>query len=397
MNRRLGDDPEAALASEHHLADARSVRGCRDRPRDERPRRRDHAQPLGHVRDVPVTVGLHPGRPRGDPAAQRRVRERVREVAERVPAGLELVLEVGPEHACLHARQPRARVDIEHLVEPLEVERDHRPRLGRRRLQRAGDRRAATERDHDGIEPHRRLEDRGHLVLAAGTDYRIWNPRKVPGALPHQIAQRLAARVDDAVERVEREVPPRDGLLERLPQVVRERRIGDLELIEPQRRRSLPPDVDADRLEDERRQSGLVLVRELDPLLTPSPPLHRSHNSPSLAVLGAGSMPGVLPQRSRSGPMLQRWPHGGRADLVGLAYDYSDRAAPNPSVRRRARGHEHVVARGELPVGRADLPARQSPAPRAAPPRAHQASVARPLGHDSRAELPLRTHEPGDP
>ena len=55
------------------------------RPGDERARRRDDAQALDHVCDVAVAVGLHSRGARGDPAAERRVRERVREVPERVP------------------------------------------------------------------------------------------------------------------------------------------------------------------------------------------------------------------------------------------------------------------------------------------------------------------------
>ena len=65
--------------------------------------------------------------------------------------------------------------------------------------------------------------------------------------------------------------------------------------------------------------------------------------------------------------------------------------------RRRAARARRVLARRELPVRRADLPARQPAAARAAAARARQAAAARPLGHDARAELPLRAPEPGDP
>ena len=211
------------------------------------------------------------------------MRERVGEVAKRVAARRELLLEVRTEHAGLDTRQSRVDVDLEHLVQALEVHRDHGPGLGGRRLERAGDRGAAAERDHNRVESHRRLEDRGDLVLGAGAHDRIGNPRQLTGALPDQVAQRLPASVDEPVEPVEGYELGGHGLLERLPQIARECRIGDLELIESQRRGRLAPDVDADRLEDERPQSRLVLVRELDPLLTPSPPLHRSHKPPSLA------------------------------------------------------------------------------------------------------------------
>ncbi len=55
------------------------------------------------------------------------------------------------------------------------------------------------------------------------------------------------------------------------------------------------------------------------------------------------------------------------------------------------------MARRELPVGRPDLPARQSAAARAARARARQAAAARPLRHDTRAQPALRAPEPRDP
>ena len=72
-------------------------------------------------------------------------------------------------------------------------------------------------------------------------------------------------------------------------------------------------------------------------------------------------------------------------------------SGPPPAHRRRARADRRLVARGELPVGRPDLPARQPAAARAAAPRARQAEAARPLGDHPGAELPLRAHEPRDP
>ena len=57
---------------------------------------------------------------------------------------------------------------------------------------------------------------------------------------------------------------------------------------------------------------------------------------------------------------------------------------------------DDVVAGGELPVGRPDLPARQPAAARAAAGRARQAAAARSLGHDPRPQLHLRAPEPRD-
>ena len=55
-----------------------------------------------------------------------------------------------------------------------------------------------------------------------------------------------------------------------------------------------------------------------------------------------------------------------------------------------------VLGRGELPDGRADLPARQPAPARAAPTGAHQAAAARPLGHVAGPEPDLRPSEPTD-
>ena len=54
-----------------------------------------------------------------------------------------------------------------------------------------------------------------------------------------------------------------------------------------------------------------------------------------------------------------------------------------------------LLARRQLPVGRPDLPARQSAAARAAQARAHQAAAARPLGHVAGPEHALRPPQPG--
>ncbi len=54
-----------------------------------------------------------------------------------------------------------------------------------------------------------------------------------------------------------------------------------------------------------------------------------------------------------------------------------------------------MVARGQLPVCRPDLPTRQPAAHRGAQAGARQAPAAGPLGHHPRAEPPLRAPEPG--
>ena len=212
VDRRLGDDPQPALAPEHHLADVGPGRGGGDGPRDQHPGRRHHAHGAGEIGDVAVLVGLHPGRARRDPAAEGRVREAVGEVAGRPAACAQLLLEVGPEHAGLHARQTGRLVDLQHAAHPLHVDRHHRAAVVLRRLEAAGDVRPAAERDQHAVEPQRRADQGLDLGLAARPHDRVGHAADVAAAVAHEIAQALPARVDHPVQRLGRHArrpPPR--------------------------------------------------------------------------------------------------------------------------------------------------------------------------------------------
>ncbi len=73
--------------------------------------------------------------------------------------------------------------------------------------------------------------------------------------------------------------------------------------------------------------------------------------------------------------------------------EHDQRQAPRA---QRGQAHRRLVAGGQLPVGRADLPDGQPAAARAAAARAREAAAARPLGHDPGTELRLRPPQPGD-
>jgi hypothetical protein len=208
-------------------------------------------------------------------------------VAHRPSAGVELGLELRTEGARLHAGQARHVVDREHLVHPAEVDRDDRSRLIGRRLEASRDVRAAAERDHDGVGVDRGPDDRGHLVLAPGIDDDVGNPPDVAGAVADEVAQAFPARMDHAIERVERDVRGADRLLELGAQAGRRGRLGDVEVVEGDGPGLRPVDVDADGVLEEGRQGGLVLVREGDLVVAPAPPLRLTHRSvPRLVVHG---------------------------------------------------------------------------------------------------------------
>ena len=183
---------------------------------------RSAARQVGHVA---VLVGLHARGARRDPAAERRVVEAVGEVPERPARRVELRLERRPEHARLHAREARHRIDLQHAVQPPEVDAEHRPRLVRGRVEAAGDVRPAAERDHDRVGLERGGEHRRDLLLGARPHDRVGQPPELAAPLQHEVAQALAAPVDDPVERIVRDGRGPDRLLQRGAQHGRKRRL----------------------------------------------------------------------------------------------------------------------------------------------------------------------------
>ena len=231
------------------------------------------------VGNVAVLVGLHPRPPRRDPAAQRRVREAVREVADRPAARAELLLQVRPEDARLHTGEPRCLVDVEDAVHPGQVHREHRAGLVRQRLEAAGDVRAAAEGDEHAVG----LQDRGHdrldLGLGPGADDRVGNAADVAGPVADKVAQALAARVDHAVQRLDRHVRGTDGVVERRAQLLGKVRVGDLEVAKRDRPGGDLLEVEPQMLPDERGEAGLIVVGERQAVVAPSPPLHCGHGT----------------------------------------------------------------------------------------------------------------------
>ena len=109
---------------------------------------RDDAHRLDEVVDVGVDAGVVAAGAGGQPAAEGRELEGLREVAQRVAVRPELVLEHRAEGAGLDARGPRDRIDLEHPVEAAEVDRDDAGEpVADGALDAADDRRAAAVGD----------------------------------------------------------------------------------------------------------------------------------------------------------------------------------------------------------------------------------------------------------
>src|SRR5690606_1952884 len=118
--------------------------------------------------------------------------------------------------------------------------------------------------------------------------------------------------------------------------------------------------------------------------------------SPAISMSGSASSRAATPRRTTSWSSTRNTRIMLRAYLacVSGGSDQGPYLAPSQSGNARRRGgnreHRCLLESGELPVRRADLPARQPAAPRAAAARAHQAPAARPLGHRAGDQLLLR-------
>ena len=155
-----GDDAERSLGPAEEPLGRGPGAPCGQPPRLDHPGGRHHRQCLDLLVDMRRTGGVVAAGTRGDPAAERRELERLREVAEREAVRLQLLLERGAEHARFDLRGAGALVDVEHAAEPPEVEADSAcEAVADIRLDAADHRGAAAVRD-DG-DPAARCTSRG--------------------------------------------------------------------------------------------------------------------------------------------------------------------------------------------------------------------------------------------
>src|SRR5215204_3411117 len=181
-------------------------------PYDEHLAWHDSPEASGDVSDVAVLVRLHARGPGCHPAAERAVGEAVREVTESPAVLAQLPLDVWTQRSSLNRRQPGVVIDLEHTIEPAQINRDHRPGLIRRRFEAAGDVAATAERDQHGVGSDHPINDQLHLRLVARIDDHVRDPRDVAGAQPHQISQALAIGLHDPIKVIRVDVVEADGV-----------------------------------------------------------------------------------------------------------------------------------------------------------------------------------------
>src|SRR5437764_6003546 len=141
-----------------------------------------------------------------EPSAERRELERLREVAQRVAVGPQLVFEDGTERAPLYARGARDGIDLEHAIERGEVDARH---AGIRVAHQPGldtthHRRPAAVRNGRHIGARTPVEQRDDLVLVAREGDDVGGRVELTTKTAHDVAVRLAVGVRRAIEEVGR-------------------------------------------------------------------------------------------------------------------------------------------------------------------------------------------------
>ena len=299
----LGDHAEDALG-----ADQRPVgRGPGARPRQPPalpgPPRRDRPHRLDQVVDVRVERREVPARPRRHPTPERRVLERLRKVPQRQPVLPQLILQPRPGSPRLNPRGQRLRIDLEHPIQPLQIERDHRPIL-QPRLHPTDHTRPTAERNDRGPLSLSPREHHLDLRLVLGKRHQIRRILEFPPKPPHHVPIGLPQCMGHPlVVVIRKEIPERArGFQPRAPQ---------LNLLQRHRLLQLPaetkplPDTACSLLKLLAR--GRLILIPPPPVL--KPPLCHQRRSAGGAWCPSPGGSGPNPGSAASDPAARR-PHG---------------------------------------------------------------------------------------
>ena len=192
----LGDDAERTFRADHQAVRARACAGARQAAAFQHARRRHRAQALHELVDVGVERGVVAAGAGGDPAAEGREAEGLREVPEREPRRLELGFERGPEHAALNAGRAGGPVDLQNLVQAAQVDgedaRETVPDVGLDAPHHGRPRAIGNDREPRIARPVEQCHD-VRLVLGVGDDIRRHG--EIPSPRADVVRVRLAVGV----------------------------------------------------------------------------------------------------------------------------------------------------------------------------------------------------------
>lgn len=137
----------------------------------------------------------------GEPAAQGREREALREVPQRQPVRPQLRLQVRAESTRLDPRGAADPVDLQDPVQPRQVQGEDTGMLPGAVLDPADDRTARPVRDHGDIRPGGPVEQLHHVPLLPGAGDQIRRGRHVPVQRADHVPEGLAVGVGRPVGR----------------------------------------------------------------------------------------------------------------------------------------------------------------------------------------------------
>ena len=168
----LRHHPKPSLRPKRHLAHVRPRGRSRDGFHLQPPARRFHDSAREETLDLPIAVGLLSARTRDDPAAQRGILERLREMSKRIAARFQLFFKLRTRHARLERRQATGLIEVEQARHFFEGESQHgRVRFGRRDV--ADHTRPAAVGDDARARVARILQQAAHVFVAFGESHTV--------------------------------------------------------------------------------------------------------------------------------------------------------------------------------------------------------------------------------
>ena len=195
---RLGDHAEDPLGADQQPVRARARAGAGQAPALPRAGGRERTDRLDEVVDVRVQRGEVAAGAGGDPAAQRRVLERLRVVAQGQAVLAQPGLELRPGGAGLDAGGARDRVHLEHAVQRLEVDA-HGGVLGHAGLHAAHHAGAAAEGDRRGARVGAPGQQLLELALVARVGHHVGRVVEAAAKGAHHVAVGAAVAVQGAL------------------------------------------------------------------------------------------------------------------------------------------------------------------------------------------------------
>ena len=196
---RLCDDAENSFRADHHAVRTRARAGTGQAAAFDHASRRDGAQRFDEIVDVGIERREVAAAARRNPAAERRVFEALREMAQREPVRAKLRFERRAVGAALDQRGARGLVDLLHFAHLAQVDRDRALVAVALRLDAAAHARPAAERRHGRVDAAGPVEHGLHVRLVARIGDDVGRARIIACKAADELGVRFAVGVRGTV------------------------------------------------------------------------------------------------------------------------------------------------------------------------------------------------------